>query len=201
LSHYDAYTKSGAYTQSGFANAVAPIYHELRGKTWGIYGLGNIGERVAEVAEAFGCRVLACKRTPSEKYETVSLDTLCQKSDILTVHTPLTPETRGSINKERLDLMKKGSILVNVARGAVLAEDAVADAVLSGRLGGFGCDVYTEEPFGASHPYQSLCGLQNVILTPHMAWGAKEARERCMDEIKKNIEAFLAGKKRNRVDG
>ncbi len=200
LQEYNAYVKSGTYTASASANAVSPFYHELRGKTWGIYGFGNIGKRVAAVAEAFGARVLVCKRTPARGYHCVSLDELCKESDILTVHTPLTEQTRASLNQERLSMMKKGSILVNVARGAVTDEAAVAEAILSGHLGGFGCDVYSKEPLEAEHPYHALFGLPHVIFTPHMAWGAKEARERCADEMKKNILAFLRGEKRNRVD-
>ena len=96
--------------------------------------------------------------------------------------------------------MKRGSILVNAARGAVLDEAAVTELVLNGHLGGFGTDVYTAEPFSLGHPYAKLFDKKNVILTPHMAWGAKEARERCMQEIIKNIEAYANGEIRNRVD-
>ncbi len=200
LSEYGAYTKSGRYSGGRFANALTPVYHELAGKTWGIYGFGNIGHRVAAVAQALGCRVLITKRTPVSDYECVSLETLLRESDILTVHTPLTAETRASIGKTELARMKKGSILVNVARGAVLDEAAVTESVLSGHLGGFGTDVYVEEPFRTGHQYEKLYTSENVILTPHMAWGAREARERCMQEIKKNIEAFLKKEIRNRVD-
>ncbi len=201
LGEYDAYVKSGQYACGAAANAVSPFYHELCGKTWGIYGFGNIGRRVAAVAEAFGARVIVCKKTPIQEYSCVSLDELCRESDILTVHTPLNDGTRESLNKERLAMMKKGSILVNVARGAVLDEEAVANAILSGHLGAFGCDVYSSEPFAADHPYTKLYHVPNVILTPHMAWGAKEARQRCAEEIKKNISSFLNGEKRNRIDG
>lgn len=201
LNEYDAFVKNGAYAGGNSANAVSPFYHELSGKTWGIYGFGNIGKRVAAVAEAFGAHVLVCKRTPIEGFRCVSLDELCELSDILTVHTPLNGETRASLDATRLAKMKKGSILVNVARGAVLDEKSVADFVLSGHLGGFGCDVYSSEPFSEDHPYTQLYGKSNVILTPHMAWGAKEARQRCAREIKENILSFLKGEKRNRVDG
>lgn len=200
LSEYSAYTKSGRYSSGRFANALTPVYHELAGKTWGIYGCGNIGRRVAAAAQALGCRVLVTKRTPVSDYECVSLETLLKEADVLTVHTPLTAETRASIGKTELARMKKGSILVNVARGAVLDEEAVTESVLSGHLGGFGTDVYAEEPFRTGHPYEKLYTSENVILTPHMAWGAREARERCMQEIKKNIEAFLKKEVRNRVD-
>ncbi len=198
---YGAYVSDGRYTQSGRANAVSPVYHELAGKTWGIFGYGNIGKKVARIAEAIGCRVIVCKRTPTEEaYPVVSFDTLCRESDVLTLHSPLNEGTRGIFDKEHLAMMKKGAILVNVARGAVLDEAAVAEALLNGDLGGFGCDVYTSEPFGEDHPYTSILSQKNVILTPHMAWGAYEARARCLDEIAENIRVFTRGGVRNRVD-
>ncbi len=200
LTEYDRYTKSGAYTQSGAANSVSPVFHELQGKTWGIFGFGNIGRQVARIAEALGCRVLVCKRKPAEDYQCVSFDELCCSSDILTLHSPLNEETRGIVSKEMIGLMKKNVILVNVARGAVVDEAAVADALLSNRIAAYGCDVYSAEPMAESHPYQKLLGLSNVLLTPHMAWGAYEARERCLAEICENIVSFLKGENRNRVD-
>lgn len=200
LSAFQHFVDSGAYTKSGKPNHLTPVFHELRGKTWGIYGYGNIGSQVAKVAKAFGCRVLVCKRTPVEGCEVTDLDTLCAESDILTVHVPLTDETRGSINRERLALMKSSAILVNVARGAVTDEEALAEAVLQGRLGGLGVDVYSTEPFLDEHPFQKLLGLDNVCLTPHMAWGAYEARVRCLQEVAENIRAFNRGEKRSRVD-
>ena len=200
LGEYDAFTKSGTYTKSGAANAVSPVYHELCGKTWGVFGFGNIGKQVARVAEAMGCRVLVCKRTPAEDHPCVSFEELCKESDILTLHSPLNEQTKGILNKEKIALMKKDAILVNVARGAVIDEEAVADAVKNGAIGAFGCDVYTTEPYPSGHPYESLAGCPNVILTPHMAWGAYEARERCLAEICENIRVFLCGGTRNRVD-
>lgn len=199
----DAYTKAvinGDYQKSDVANRLTPIYHELCGKTWGIIGAGAIGSQVARVAEAFGCRVLVCKRTPCEAFTCVSLDTLLSASDIISLHTPLNDSTRGLIGARELSLMKSDAILINVARGAVTDEAAVADAVLSGRLGGFGCDVYSAEPFGDSHPFARLIGRDNVLLTPHMAWGALEARVRCLDEVVKNIDAFFGGEIRCRID-
>lgn len=201
LSAYHAYVADGRYTESGVANAVSPVFHELAGRTWGVFGYGNIGKKVARVADAIGCRVLVCKRTKTEEdYPVVDLDTLCRESDILTVHSPLTEQTRGIFDRAHLALMKKDAILVNVARGAVLDEAAVADAILSGTLGGFGCDVYTREPFARSHPYTALLTHPRVILTPHMAWGSYEARSLCLDEICRNITCFFNGEIRNRVD-
>lgn len=198
---FHAYVADGSYTKSGAANKVVPVFHELAGKTWGIFGYGNIGKKVARVAEAIGCRVIVCKRTKTkEDYPVVDLDTLCRQADIITVHTPLNAETRGAIDRARLAMMKKDAVLVNVARGAVLDEEAVAEAVLNGRLGGFGCDVYTEEPFSETHPYNTILTHPAVILTPHMAWASHEARSLCLAEICQNIRAFLNGEERNRVD-
>ncbi len=194
------FVKSGAYSASGVANRLTPAFSEIAGKTWGILGAGNIGRQVARVAEAFGCRVIVCRRTPDPDYETVDIDTLCRQTDILSVHTPLTDETRGIISRERIALMKPGAIFVNVARGAVADEAALADAVREGHLGGIGIDVYTEEPFSETHPLYAVRDLPNVLLTPHMAWGAKEARQRCLDEIAENIRAYFAGERRFRVD-
>ena len=196
---FTSFVSSGAYSESGVANRLTPVFHELYGKTWGILGAGNIGGQVARVAEAFGCRVLVCRRTKDPFYPTVDVDTLCRESDILSVHTPLTNETAAIIDSRRIAMMKDGIILVNVARGAVTDERAVADAVLSGKIGGFGCDVYSSEPFGKEHPFYALLHHPHVCLTPHMAWGAAEARQRCMDEIGENIRAFQCGEQRNRV--
>ena len=201
LPQYDSYTKSGTYARGAFANCLTPVYHELAGKSWGIVGYGNIGKRVAAVADALGCRVLISKRTRTEEaYPQLSIDEICREADILSIHTPLTEETRHLIDRTRLGMMKKSAILINVARGAVTDEAAVADAVLEGKLGGFGCDVYSLEPFEKTHPFTRLYGCKNVILTPHMAWGAYEARVRCLHEICLNISSFLRGEYRSRVD-
>ena len=198
----NAFAKSvagGSYTNGGVQNILTPVYHELAGKVWGIVGYGGIGKKVGLAAKALGCRVVVNMRTPIEDEECLSLHELLKISDIVTVHVPLTDKTRGMIGKEELSMMKNGAVLVNVARGAVTDEQAVADAVLSGKLGFFGCDVYSVEPMSESHPFQKIKSLPNVCLTPHMAWGAYEARERCMREIKENIISFTNGEKRNRI--
>lgn len=196
---YNDFVKSGAYTKSGVANRLSPTYYEAAGKTWGIVGLGNIGKQVARVAEALGCNILAFKRTPSEEYNTVSLSELMEKSDIISVHLPASEETKGIISREMISKMKKNAILINVARGSVTDEEALCDAVLAGKIGGVGVDVYTKEPFSEDHPMNKIKDLDNVILTPHIAWGAYESRVRCLSEIRKNIESFEKGEKRNRV--
>ena len=198
LPAYYAATADGSYTRGGNANMLVPSYHEIAGMTWGVVGAGKIGSRVADVARALGCRVLTNRRHPDGV--SVDLDTLLRESDIITVHTPLTPETRGLIGERALSVMKDGVILVNMARGAVTDEAAVADALLSGKLGALGCDVYSVEPFPESHPFYAIRERENVLLTPHMSWGAYEARERCLAEMILNMQAFFKGEERNRVD-
>lgn len=200
LSTYHRYVISGAYTENGVPNCLTPVYHELCGKTWGIVGLGNIGRQVARVAEAMGCRVIACKRTPDTEIPCVDLDTLCEQADIISLHVPLSDATRGCINEARLAKMKPHTILINVARGAVTDEEAVVRAVENGLIGGFGTDVYATEPLSADHPYRRLFGKENVLFTPHMAWGSWESRRRCLDEIGENIGAFYRDERRNRVE-
>lgn len=200
LQQYSRYVRTGAYTKSGIHNRLEPVYHEISGMTWGMIGMGNIGKVMASVAAAFGCRTLVCKKHPDPAYPCVDIDTLCRESDLITIHAPLNEGTKGLISRERIRLMKDGVILVNTARGAIIDEAAVADAVLSGKIGGFGTDVYPVEPMEEDSPLQRLCGLDQVIMTPHMAWGAYEARVRCMDEVAENIRAFQRGELRNRLD-
>lgn len=200
LPEYQNFVNTGSYQKSGAANHLIPTFHELEGKIWGIIGLGNIGKKVAAIAESFGCRVIAHKRTPDPNYTCVSLETLCKTADIITIHTPLTEDTRNLIGQIQIDQMKPNCILVNVARGAVCDEKALAEAVLNKKIAGIGIDVYSKEPFDNAHPFQKLLNLPNVCLTPHMAWGAFEARQRCVKEIAENIFAFQKGIIRNRVD-
>lgn len=187
--------KSGRYSASGVANSLTPVYHELAGKTWGIIGYGNIGRQVGKVAEAFGCRVIASRRSGG-----ASVEEVCREADIITIHTPLNDSTRGLISREMIALMKKDVIIANAARGAVTDERAIADAVKEGRIGAFGSDVFSVEPFGEDHPFYEIKDLPNVCLTPHMAWGAYEARVRCLSEIVENIKAFQKREIRSRVD-
>ena len=199
IPYFDRYVKTGEYTKSGVHNCLFPVFYELAGKTWGIAGYGNIGKKVGEAAKALGCRVLAFSRSPKEGAECVDLDTLCRESDIITLHLPLSEETRGIIGKERLLKMKKSAVLVNMARGAVTDEDAVADAVEHGEIAAFGTDVYSLEPIAQDSPLVRLYGRENVLFTPHLAWGAYEARVRCLNEVILNIKDFIAGGRRNRI--
>lgn len=199
LTEYNSFVHSGDYTASGVANKLTPVYHELSSMTWGIVGGGAIGSRVARVAEAMGCKVLVCRRKPDNRYEQVDIDEICRRSDIISLHVPLTDQTRGMISRERIASMKPGAILINVARGAVTDEQALADAIETGHLGGLGIDVYSKEPFGTDHPFYRLLGRENVCLTPHMAWGSAESRARCVATMAENITRFFAGNAQNRI--
>lgn len=200
LPGFDRYVKDGSYTKSGVQNYLKPTFHEIAGMTWGIVGLGSIGRRVAVIAEALGADVIVHTRTEKEGYECVGIDELCKMADIISVHTPLNESTRNLISGERIAKMKKNAVVINVARGAVADEAALADAVRKGKIGGIGIDVYSVEPMSEDSPYNEILGYDNVIFTPHMAWGAYEARVRCMEEIAENIDAFFKGETRNRVD-
>ena len=200
LPEYNRFVSSGEYTKTNFPNHLEPSYHELSGMTWGLVGYGNIAKRVAAVADALGCHVAVCNRTPAPDRENLSIDELCRRADILSIHVPLCDATRHMISAERIAEMKPTAIVINVARGAVTDEQALADAILEGRLGGLGVDVFSTEPMPENHPFTAISHLDNVSLTPHMAWGSYEARMRCMREIKENIQSFFAGDTRNRVD-
>jgi len=199
LNQYRSAVTSGEYSNGNVQNILTPVYHELCGRVWGIIGYGAIGKKVGLAAKALGCRVVVNKRTPIAEEECLDLEELLKISDIITIHTPLTEETRNLIGEKEIFLMKDGVFLVNVARGAVTDEAAVARAVKSGKIGFFGCDVYSKEPMEINHPFYEIRDYKNVCLTPHMAWGAYESRMRCMAEICENIKDFTRGGKRNRI--
>ncbi len=200
IREYNSFVTSGKYSISGAPNRLTPVFHEIRGLTWGIIGYGNIGRTVGEVAKAFGAELLVNKNTPIDNVKCVDIDTLCKESDIITIHCPLNDKTRALINADRINLMKDNVIIVNMARGAVLDEEAIANAIINKRIGAFGCDVYSTEPFDVNHPYSKIMNNENVLLTPHVAWGAYEARVRCVQTIAKNIKSFLNNERLNRVD-
>lgn len=203
LPFYDRYVKSGAYGDQGrFSNFDLPFY-ELDGKVWGIAGLGNIGKRVAGIAKAFGCKVLFYSTSGNStctEYERVSLDTLLEKSDVLSLHCPLTEKTRYLIDETALMKMKKEAILINVARGAVVDGQALYKALTEGWIAAAGLDVLEQEPISKTNPLGQLKDSSKLIITPHLAWASVEARTRCVQEVRKNIEAFLRGEMRNVVN-
>ena len=170
---------------------------ELSGKTMGIIGYGAIGQAVAKIAQAFGMKILAYSRTHRPGHEYCDLDTLLANSDVVTLHCPLFPETTGLINGETIAKMKDGAILLNTARGPLIDETAVAEALRSGKLRGAAMDVVSQEPIQPNNP---LLTAPNCIITPHMAWAPIEARRRIVEILKGNILGFLNGKPKNVVN-
>ena len=203
LPHYDEYVKSGAYAaQDRFSNFDEP-FTELTGKTWGIVGMGHIGKKVAQIATAFGCRVIfhsvTGKSTVTE-YEQVDKDTLLRESDFLSLHCPLSDLTRDFIDKEALRKMKKTAVLVNVARGPVVNNADLYDALMNGEIMAAGLDVLEKEPLQLSNPLSKIKDSNRLIITPHLAWASVEARFRCVNEAYLNAKAFLNGEPRNIVN-
>lgn len=169
---------------------------ELAGKTFGILGMGNIGKKVAGIADALGMKVIYHSRTPKPHlpYEAVDLNTLFSQADVLSLHCPLTPETRGVINKETLSKMKPTAFLINTSRGPVFVEEDVAEALHQNRLAGVGVDVLCQEPPKDGSP---LLTAPNCVITPHLAWAAKETRQRLIDWAAENLQAYLRGEPQN----
>lgn len=165
---------------------------ELDGKTLGIIGFGKIGKAVAVIARAFGMKVLAHTNHPApfDDVEFVTTDELLAESDFVTLHCPLTPQTEGMVNAEFISKMKSSAVLINTSRGQVIDEQALADALNSGRLAGAGLDVLSAEPPKADNP---LLGARNCLITPHIAWAGYETRARLMDICRHNVEAYLSG--------
>ncbi len=202
LNHYDNYVKSGKYmAQSRFSNFDIP-FTELDGKVWGIVGMGNIGRRVAKIAEAFGCKVIfysASGNSTCTEYERVDLQSLLERSDFLSLHCPLSDKTRNLIDLDALKKMKKSAILINVARGPVVNDEALYTALTEDMIAGAGLDVTGTEPMKESNPLSLIMDSNKLIITPHLAWASIEARKRVVEETYKNIQAFYEGKKRNIV--
>ena len=197
---YDTYVKNGDYEKAPMFTCFEPYFTELEGKTWGIIGLGNIGRKVAEIAKVFGCRVIfysASGRNDTTDFEKVDFDTLLSESDVLSLHCPLTDRTQNIINAEALAKMKKTAILLNVARGPVVDEQALYDALTTGQIAAAGLDVLVKEPITADNPLARIKDSTKLLITPHMAWASREARIRCAREVYLNIKSFLAGEKRN----
>lgn len=192
---YDRAVKDG-FWQLGIPQSYGLLPQmELYGKTFGVYGYGSIGRQSARIAKAFGMRVLVCTRTVRPEYaadgvEFVDFDTLLRQSDVLSLHCPATPQTRGLISAEALQKIKRGTILLNTARGALVEEAAVTEALHTGQLGFYGADAFATEPLPADSP---LRREPHALLTPHIAWTTKEALQNLMDITTQNLRSFLDG--------
>lgn len=202
VAHYARLNREGRWSENpDFCYWDTPLT-ELSGKTIGIVGLGNIGMKVASMARCLGMDVFALtgkdSATLPDGIQKTTLDGLLGVSDVLTLHCPLTEKTRNMINAETIGRMKHGAILINTGRGPLVDEQAVADALVSGQLGGYGADVMCSEPPSADNP---LFSAPNAFITPHIAWATLEARQRLMDTAVANVRMFIAGNPQNVVNG
>lgn len=198
LSGWHRLAVDGSWTRGEFNELAYPI-RELAGRTLGIVGWGELGRAVARAAEAFGMRVIVCNRPGAAPVDgRVPLEELLATADVVSLHCPLTPATRGLIGAGELARMKKDALLINTARGGLVDGAALALALKEGRLGGAGIDVLPAEPPAGDEPLIDP-SIPNLIVTPHVAWAAFEARQRCLDEMAANIRDFLEGGRRGRV--
>ncbi len=202
LNYYDNFVKSGEYARNDVFSHFTKEFHELAGKTWGIIGLGDIGHKVAEIAKSFGCRVIyysTSGRNNDPDYERKELDELLETSDIVSVHAPLNDATRSLMGREQFEKMKRTAVFLNLGRGPIVDEEALADALLEDRIAAAGLDVLSVEPMSSDNPLLKVRDSSRLIITPHIAWATVEARRRCAKEVAENIEAFLEGRERNVV--
>jgi glycerate dehydrogenase len=201
--NYIGAVKSGEWQKSLVFSLLTYPTIELRGKKLGIIGYGNIGRTVAQMARGFGMGVLIGARPGSTgpiPTDRVTLDQLFRAADVISLHCPLTAKTRNLINAQTLSLMKPTAFLVNTARGALIDESALVDALRNRRIAAAALDVITKEPPPADHPIvRAAQQLDNLMVTPHTAWSARETRERLLEEVEENISSFVSGKPRNIV--
>ena len=201
---FDDYVKDGTYSRSNCFSCLEMIYPEIAGKTWGIIGMGAIGQKVAQIATVFGCKVIcysASGRTYDMPYEQVDFDTLLSSSDIVSVHAPLNEHTKDLMNYEAFVKMKESAYFINVGRGPIVVEEDLARALEEGQIRAAGLDVLRIEPMNADNPLLKIQDSQKLIITPHVAWATSEARQRCVDVVAENIKAFLRGEEQNIVRG
>ncbi len=194
LSYYDNYVKSDKYVNDSMFTHFEKHFNELSGKKWGIIGLGNIGKRVADIATCFGADVSyysTSGRNNNSDYLRVDFDTLLKESDVISIHAPLTDDTLGLIDKNALNKMKKTAILINVGRGPIIVEKDLAEALECGQIAAAGLDVLDIEPMSENNPLRHIKDSEKLLITPHIAWAAVEARQRLMHIIAGQIEEFI----------
>lgn len=195
LRYYDDYVKTEKYIGDTSFTHFSNVFHQISGMTWGIIGLGNIGRRVADIAKAFGCRVIyysTSGRNDQPGYERVDFDTLLEQSDIVSVHAPLNDDTLGLMNKSAFEKMKKTAILLNLGRGPIVDEADLAEALTTGEIAAAGLDVLSKEPMSPDNPLRRIKDSNKLIITPHIAWASVEARTNLMNIILRQIEEFLS---------
>lgn len=194
LTYYDDYVKSGKYAESDIFTHYGPKITELHNKQFGIIGLGNIGKTVANIALGFGAKVAyysTSGKNNNSEFQQFSFEELLQKSDIISIHAPLNDKTQNLISTEQLSIMKPTAVLVNVGRGGIVNEAAVADAITNQKIGGACIDVFESEPIKSDNPLLKVKYPERLVLTPHNAWASNEARIKLVDIVCGNIEEYI----------
>ncbi|MFR2368083.1 MAG: D-2-hydroxyacid dehydrogenase [Anaerobutyricum soehngenii] len=194
IRYYDDYVKDEKYINDTVFTHFAEHFNEVNGKTWGIIGLGTIGRRVADIAKAFGARVIYYSASGSpaqEGYEQVDFETLLTTSDIVSVHAPLNEYTKDLMDREAFAKMKKTAIFLNLGRGSIVVEQDLYEALETGEIAAAGLDVLCEEPMSETNPLAKIKDSKKLIITPHIAWASVEARNRLMQIIAGQIREFL----------
>lgn len=192
--YYDDAVKSGHYSSYGLFTDVSRRWNELSGMSIGIVGLGNIGRKVAGIAEAFGMKVSYFSTSGTSHcsdYPSLPLERILAESDIISIHAPLNDRTHGLIGRKELAMMKKDAILINMGRGGIVDEQSLADAIDEGLIAGAALDVFTVEPLPESHPFLNVKHPERLLLSPHVAWASVQARERLVGMIAENIVSFI----------
>ena len=195
---YDAYVKSGEYSASPIFTEVSRPFMELAGKTMGIVGMGTIGQRVAKAAEAFGMKVIYFSTSGTshcKDYPSVSIEEIMTSSDIVSIHAPLNARTNGLIKARELSMMRPEAIVINIGRGGIVDEKALADAISEGRIAGAGLDVFTRDPLPADNPLLHTAHPERLSFTPHIGWASREALDRLVQGIASNITEAVRGVK------
>ncbi len=195
LRYYDDYVKTERYVDDVMFTHFSNTFHELSGKTWGIVGLGAIGRRVADLAGLFGCHVIyysASGKNSQPGYEQVDFDMLLGTSDILSVHAPLNENTKGLMNAAAFAKMKPSAIFLNLGRGPIVDEQALADALNAGVIAAAGLDVLSAEPMRSDNPLREIKDSERLIITPHIAWASLEARIRLMKTVEDQVRGYFS---------
>ncbi len=194
IHYYDNYVKSGSYSKSPIFTHHDREFAEIKGKTFGIIGLGVIGQSVAKIADAFGCKVVyysTSGNNTSQPYPCLKLDELLSKSDIISIHAPLNEKTNNLIDLGRLKTMKSTAVLINAGRGNIVNEEDLAFAIDHEIIAGAALDVFGQEPIQADNPLLKVQNTENLIMVPHIAWASKESRETLIKGIYQNISEFM----------
>lgn len=202
IAYYDNYVKSGNYTNSDIFTHLDKPLNDISGKTFGIIGLGEIGKKVARIAEAFGAKVIyysTSGKNFTKEFEMVDFEELLNRSDIISIHAPLNERTLGLINYEAMKKMKKSAILINMGRGPIVVEEDLAKAIEEDLIGGAALDVFEKEPMNKENVLLKIKNKDKLILTPHIAWASVESRTKLFNEVIENIKAYYKGDMKNRI--